>query len=275
MTAKEFQTICTKFNKKQKFWAENLNVSRQTIANWSNGVVKIPQTKECAIRKLAEILDAESQQLEDENSIKGRLQIYLNSKHLTKADFYKQTGLANGFIEKTGRYLNEGSVQKICDAFPELNTKWILYGDGNMLNNSTLPTAEEDCNVDSNKEYLVKIPIYNTAPREHLILDKSLGIEDSDIAFLNTDDSMSPRYLSGSLVVCHEVKSWREYIGYGNTFALVLVDGRSIIKVVRKSEQDTNNYVLCVSLNPKFDSEELPRAFIKQLYIVKVYINKE
>lgn len=275
MTAKEFQTICTKFNKKQKFWAENLNVSRQTIANWSNGVVKIPQTKECAIRKLVEILDAESQQLENENSIKGRLQIYLNSKHLTKADFYKQTGLANGFIEKTGRYLNEGSAQKICDAFPELNMKWILYGDGNMFNNSTLPTAKEDCNADSNDEHLVKIPIYNTAPREYLILDKSLGIEDSDIAFLNADDSMSPKYLSGSFVVCHEVKSWREYIGYGNTFALVLVDGRSILKVIRKSEQDTNNYVLCVSLNPKFDSEELPRAFIKQLYIVKVYINKE
>lgn len=94
------------------------------------------------------------------------------------------------------------------------------------------------------------------------------GARKGDIAFPVSNDSMTPRYLPGSLLQVRKVELWQEYFGYGNNFVLFLTDGRRILKEIQRSEEDPKTQVLCVSCNTKYPPEELPKSLIREVYKV-------
>ena len=79
---------------------------------------------------------------------------------------------------------------------------------------------------------------------------------------------MIPTYSPGTLLLIRKVEGWREYFGYGHTFVLFLNDGRRILKEVRKFAENSKDFVLCVSHNKEYESEELPKAMIVSVYKV-------
>ncbi len=87
---------------------------------------------------------------------------------------------------------------------------------------------------------------------------------------------MEPTCPAGSYVQLREVPNWRDYLGYGNIFVLFLKDGRRIIKEVTKSEIDPNKFVLCISHNAKYPSEELPRSMITAVFkVIKILSSRD
>lgn len=65
-------------------------------------------------------------------SIKDRILKYIEYKGLSKYKFYKETGIANGFLDKEG----DITVLKSADilaAYPDLNPDWLLFDKGGML----------------------------------------------------------------------------------------------------------------------------------------------
>lgn len=95
-----------------------------------------------------------------------------------------------------------------------------------------------------------------------------------DVCIYQSGDSMTPTIPSGAILHLREVENWRDYIGYGNYFVLLLADGRRITKQVCRYDEDPVNYVLCRSINPEHSDEEIPRSFIRRMFkVVNVLTN--
>lgn len=66
-------------------------------------------------------------------STKDRLLTFLVHSQLSQSKFEKKAGLSNGFVNNIGQGIHSASLNKIKTAFPELNTTWLVTGEGEML----------------------------------------------------------------------------------------------------------------------------------------------
>lgn len=64
---------------------------------------------------------------------KDRLIEFLSFLELGQNAFEKKVGIANGYISKLKSSIGSGHIGKISTAYPELNTTWLLTGEGEML----------------------------------------------------------------------------------------------------------------------------------------------
>jgi hypothetical protein len=77
------------------------------------------------------------QLLENNKTIKGRLELFINHLGISKNTFTKAVGLGQGGFSKIVRG-NEGfgvnKLLNILNTYPELNERWLLFGEGEMIN---------------------------------------------------------------------------------------------------------------------------------------------
>ena len=66
-----------------------------------------------------------------EESVRDRLLQFINELGISTRMFEQQCGLSNGFVRNTGDSIRRSNLDKISTVFPELNTTWLLTGDGN------------------------------------------------------------------------------------------------------------------------------------------------
>jgi transcriptional regulator with XRE-family HTH domain len=91
--------------------------------------------------------------------MKQRLLLFLNYLDVGQTKFEDQVGLSRGLINKIKNGIHPNSLKKIKEKYPELNTTWLLTGEGEML----------------------KTPIYNQGSLTSQT--KISSIEDADIAY--------------------------------------------------------------------------------------------
>lgn len=207
----------------------------------------------------------------------------------TKKEFaerigFDKTNLSSAF-NGAEKYLTDSLFNKIADAFPQFNSKWLQTGEGEMLKDNSSTTVK--ANNDMNGYRMVPVYNFDVVGGMHSwgeVVDSPTYIEkyvpftgaaQGDICVHVTGNSMMPTYSSGSLLLIRKVEGWREYFGYGHCYVLLLKDGRRILKEVQKSEIDPIKYVLCVSHNPHNPPEELPRDFIVGVYKVIMTLTNE
>lgn len=80
-----------------------------------------------------------------EDTVRERLIKFIEFKRISQYKFTSLVGLSMGYVNNIGLSISRLSQAKIEDKFPELNMKWLLTGEGDMLN-STEPnqqTAED------------------------------------------------------------------------------------------------------------------------------------
>lgn len=66
-------------------------------------------------------------------TVKERLICFIKSNHLGQGAFEKLVGLSNGYVNNIRVSIQPDKLQKIALKFPELNTGWLLTGEGEML----------------------------------------------------------------------------------------------------------------------------------------------
>lgn len=64
--------------------------------------------------------------------IRERILVFLEFKRLNRNQFYKMTGLSNGYLDKKGG-ISSDAFEKIRTAFPELSLDWLVSGKAPML----------------------------------------------------------------------------------------------------------------------------------------------
>jgi phage repressor protein C with HTH and peptisase S24 domain len=94
---------------------------------------------------------------------------------------------------------------------------------------------------------------------------------DCEFAVNVRGDSMYPKYKSGDVIACKEMKDWKSFVQYGEVYLIVTQskhgDSQRFIKFVRKSEK--HGHLKMVSENPKHDPFDVPVSDIRKLYLVK------
>lgn len=226
-----------------------------------------------------------------------KLRQYFVNKGVSQKMIAEMLDVDPAYINKllTGKKaFGKKTAQQFQDLFG-LSMSWLLTGEGNMLNSP----AEESAAPPAHMEDGVHLPVldvdYKLVPIIHIdsvggihssndIVDEPEYIEgyvpftgawEDDKVIYESGDSMAPTIPAGSLMLIRRVDGWRDFLGYGNIFVLVLRDGRRITKEVTRYDDNPREYVWCVSHNDAVPNEELPKAYIVEVWkVIKWVTNK-
>ena len=225
-----------------------------------------------------------------------RLDEFMRIKKVSRTALAEQLGSSQPTISAIlsgKRSLSRGMIARIGDLYPDLNTEWLLTGEGEMIRKE-FRNEVEDLTPEELQEVREGIlngsfrlvPLVNIdsvggihsensiTPSEQYVLKMMPFTEarEGDVAILQTGNSMYPTIPAGSALLIREVVDWREYFGYGSIYVLWLRDGSRITKEIRRYDADPSKYVWCVSYNPDVADEELPVSMIRGVWKVVKYL---
>lgn len=89
----------------------------------------------------------------ENQSFTNRLSLFIDNKNLSIREFERETGVGNAVISSAIRnkgYIGTDKLIKIFTKFPELNIKWLLIGEGEMIENK-YDTNEKESEIEENR----------------------------------------------------------------------------------------------------------------------------
>lgn len=86
-------------------------------------------------------------------TIQDRLRLFLADKKLTVKDFENKCNLSNSTAARLTSKTRRKTIASISNAFPDLNTDWLLYGEGEMLKAAGLTQSVVGNNNVGNNTY--------------------------------------------------------------------------------------------------------------------------
>ena len=206
-----------------------------------------------------------------ETSVKERLRQFIKYTGLSINKFEQACGLGKSYVGNMRVSLQPDKIQSIVRKFPELNTGWLLTGEGEMLRESS--PAEQ-------KEYpaIVKpIPYYNVDFTGNFSLvynDNAVtpdgyiqlpGYDKADCWVNVVGKSMEPTIEHGDIIAIRRVEDWQEDILYGEVYAIVTDEYRTI-KRVRRS--DTQDRIRLVPDNREYDPQDVLKSKVVAVFRV-------
>ena len=195
---------------------------------------------------------------------------------------FKTPQAVRELIKGNTKTLSYQAQDKILSAFPEVSPSWLLSGDGDMLLQPSPPTKPPG------NEDTIFIPVVNLDSRGGMAFNEEVQTETymtgrlpfptsiahhGDVVIPIYGDSMEPTYKSGSMVLIREVELWREYLEFGCTYVIGLVDDRRVIKTVMAGN-DADHFML-VSINPAYQPQEIAKDIIRSVWRVIVSVRRE
>lgn len=81
-----------------------------------------------------------------ESSVKQRLREFIKQKNITVNYFEKSVGLSVGYVANISKSIQPDKIMRISQIYPELNTGWLLTGEGEMLRTDSRSVPDDDRN---------------------------------------------------------------------------------------------------------------------------------
>lgn len=128
-----------------------------------------------------------------EQTVKERLIIFIRKKGLSQKRFEQAVGLSNGYINQLRHSPSATKLQRIIDAFPDLNDKWLLTGQGEMLKTEKKEEERPTFDVTVDKDTLIKLLLH---ANEHMseqmaeLLERIKNLEE-EVRASKKDDAKS------------------------------------------------------------------------------------
>ena len=69
-------------------------------------------------------------------NVKSRLLDFVSYTQLSRRKFQERIGVSNSYIQNISESIGADVMNRISIQFPELNTSWLLTGEGSMLKNT-------------------------------------------------------------------------------------------------------------------------------------------
>lgn len=213
-------------------------------------------------------------------SVKQRLKEYVSYKKLSDRQFSLSIGVSAGYINSISKSIQPDKLNSISVQYPDLNTDWLLTGNGEMLKNSD----KKSIRIENNQYKLV--PLYNldaVGGSNNDIVDVKAYIseyipfrdaKETDICIPVSGKSMMPTYSPGTIILVRQIHDWLSYTELGQIYVLILKDGRRLLKEVKRSEENARDNFLLYSHNPEFQPTEIPKSIIADMYLVMALYQK-
>lgn len=208
-----------------------------------------------------------------------RLYQYMEYKGLKPTALEKEIGLSNGYLgvqRKRNADMGEGVFLKIIDNCRDINSSWLLTGEGNMLR--TESEKEENIPVahpsDSPMEGIPLIPISAMAGAftgEQTVLEYECErfvvptFKGAEFLISVKGSSMYPKYNSGDIVACKRLPMDDIFFQWNKVYVLDTDQGPLIKRVKPGSDKE---HVLIVSDNERYEPFELPLDRIYHVALV-------
>jgi repressor LexA len=217
-----------------------------------------------------------------------RLKEYLDYKRINISTFERSVGFSNGAFAsqlKNDKTIGVDKLENILKTYPDINGDWLLTGEGEMVKGNIPYMPKEVKSVVNEPELhyakaLPLIPIDAMAgyangdaqvmeyESEKFIVPTFRG---ADFLISVRGSSMYPKYNSGDIVACKRL-TIDAFFQWNKVYVLDTNQG-ALIKRVRKAH--TDDRILIVSDNVKYEPFELSRADIHALAIVMGVIRLE
>lgn len=196
--------------------------------------------------------------------IKSRLLQFVAYKKVSRRKFQEKIGVSNSYIQNISEGIGADVLNRISIQFPELNTTWLLTGEGEMLkrcstpvHKNTRPRIPYDAaagtlteTVEGITEYeCEEVPVISVFPKY-------------DFTIRIVGRSMEPEYFAGDEVACLKVNEKR-FLQWGRVHVLDTTQG-----VVIKRIYDNGDSVICRSYNPEFPDFIVPKEDIRSYNLV-------
>lgn len=203
--------------------------------------------------------------------LKSRLIEFIEYKGISVQSFELQCNLSNGAVSKMGNNTRRSTIDKISKSYPDLNTAWLLTGEGNMvLNNSDL---------EPQKSFTEGVPYYNvdfiggfdmvlndqTAKPEYLINFKKYN---EATCWCNvTGHSMEPEITHGDIIALKKIED-TSFLPLGEVYAIVTTNGMRTIKRLGPSNDPKCYTLVPTNKSPEYGIQEIPKNMIEHIFQV-------
>lgn len=207
-------------------------------------------------------------------TIKERTIEFIKYKGISVKEFEVRSNLSNGYVANMRKGYSAEKLKDVLSAYPELNRDWLLYNEGEMLNN---PPTEPPPQVVEMVEH--GTPVYDIDATcgdlsrpivftdEHVVGHVDLpNVSPNAVIIRANGDSMEPHIHDGDWIAVREVSNLN-VLYYGQVY-LVITNEYRLLKYLRRDE-DERNYILLRSDNKNYDDIRLPKSDIRHLFIVE------
>ena len=207
------------------------------------------------------------------HAIKERIIQFIKYKSISKNAFENACGMSKRYISNLKGAPGARIIKNIHDAFPELNTTWLITGTGEMLSESTenlkptilgenrapiLPTVVAG-QPDTDILKYVQNNYDNLELSRIIVLDTPI-----DLWHIIRDDAMFPTFKVGDKIALLAYSKGDENPIPGKIYA---VDTTSNGLVIRKLMPEENGAYIAKSLN----EERYPDFIIKEEEIIRIF----
>ncbi|MDE6234516.1 MAG: hypothetical protein K2M56_02060 [Muribaculaceae bacterium] len=205
------------------------------------------------------------------SNVKERLLEYLRHRRMTQMEFTKSIGVSPTYIGAMRKSLSTDKVMKIRQLYPDLNTSWLLYGEGEML---VTPGAETSASGEGIPEGY-EVPLLPVAAFAGNLQSWSEGYELSqcekiiapvkgvDFAIRLSGDSMEPVLHNGSTLFIKRINE-KAFLPWGNMMVVDTENG-VLVKAVYPVPEEPN-MIEARSVNPKYPPIRIPGESIFGIY---------
>lgn len=236
--------------------------------------------------------------------IKGRLLKYLETKGISRETFYRETGISASNFKGAGlrSELGGDKIAKILRLYPDLNSEWLLRGQGEMyasgsfeeapasysetgetltgnISDVTFPSTDDDapgCRT---------VPLYELGPDGGLSLllgsntlrplDRITlpGLPPCDGALRISGDAMEPVLRRGDIVFYKRVDAIPQGFLWGEMYLLSFDMGGTeyvVLRYVRPA--DDRAHIRLVGQNPRYPDKDISVASIRAAALVRASV---
>lgn len=202
-------------------------------------------------------------------TVKDRLVAFIKAMNLSQSRFEKSVGLSNGYVNNIRVSIQPKTLQKIALTYPDLNTSWLITGEGEMLK-AGQTTVKDYSAVGGVPYYAVDF-----LAGFDLVMNDQTTKPDGYVSFPHirgaqawvdiSGKSMSPLIDPGDVIALKKVEDWTVNILYGEVYALV-TDQYRTVKRIRKSDRE--GWIRLVPENPEYDPQDIPATSVRAVFQV-------
>ncbi len=223
-------------------------------------------------------------------NISNKLSEYLYKKGLTAYAVSKKTGISINSIEnyKKGESTpNYNNLLILFDKFPDL--EGFLNSDlKEKIKIVSEPLANYELTKNTNYKIRKSEPIpyydvdfiagnsFETVESTKTVPDYYMDVPEFSgcTAFRAYSDSMNNIIKSGNILFATKQEQWHEHLEFGQIYGIVCTDGRKYLKYIKRYKENPKDYFLLESENKHYDEFEMPKKYIRGIWLIHGWLNK-
>lgn len=236
--------------------------------------------------------------MQQNSPIKEKILQYLEIKGISKYEFYKNSGITRGVLDKDSG-ISEDNIAKFIAYAPEVNLNWLILDRGKMeikhnYSNGSIgdmivsePRASYGMKTDKNLK-TQRVPLYDAEATAGVVeLFKNDNGNKKPIDFISipnlpkcdgaiyvTGDSMYPLLKSGDIIMYKQLNNSIESIFFGEMYLISIdIEGEEYVTVkwIHKSEKG-EQFIKIVSQNTHHQPKDVHLSHVKALALIKASV---